>query len=255
MSSNILVGKSAIVTGAGQGIGFEISRQLCRAGASVLLNDIDPVLAERAAGIIREENGECIFLPGDCSEPDFINQMVAHTVGDFGSVDIAIANAGITLFGRFLEFTQESFKQVVKVNLQGSFFLAQAAAKQMIKQKSTGSILFTSSITGHLAHKNLSAYGMTKAGIEMLAKSLVIELSEYGITVNCVVPGATKTERTQADKNYEAEWSAVIPIGRVAEPLDIANAALFLLSPASRHITGQTLIVDGGVTSISTSPF
>lgn len=255
MYTNLLAGKTAIVTGAGQGIGFEISRQLCRAGASVLINDVDPSLAARAVDTIRNENGVCAAFPGDCGEPDFIYQMVAYAVTTLGRVDIAVANAGITLFGNFLDFTPASFSQLVSVNMQGAFFLAQAAAKQMIKQKTPGSILFTSSVTGHVAHKNLSAYGMTKAGIEMLAKSLVIELSAHGITVNSVVPGATKTERTEADNSYEAKWAEVIPTGRVAEPFDIANAALFLLSPASRHITGQNLIVDGGLTSISISPF
>lgn len=255
MYSDVFVGKTALVTGAGQGIGFEIARQLCRAGASVLINDQDPALAAMAAKTIRKENAACAAFPGDCSEPEFISRMIEYAVSEFGSVDIAVANAGITLFGDFLAFTQESFSRVVKVNMQGTFFLAQSAAKQMIKQKRAGAILFTSSITGRLAHKGLSAYGMTKAGIEMLVKSLVIELSAYGITINSVVPGATKTERTVADKNYEIQWAGVIPSGRVAEPIDIANAALFLLSPASRHISGQNLVVDGGISSISISPF
>jgi NAD(P)-dependent dehydrogenase (short-subunit alcohol dehydrogenase family) len=111
-----------------------------------------------------------------------------------------------------------------------------------------------SSVTGVQAHKNLAAYGMTKAGIQMLAKNLVIELSAYKINVNALAPGATLTSRTVADKEYEKTWSALTPIGRPATIEDIANAASFLVSSQADHITGQTIVIDGGWTSISPSP-
>jgi 3-oxoacyl-[acyl-carrier protein] reductase len=139
--------------------------------------------------------------------------------------------------------------------LGGSFLLAQATARQIIQQGSGGSILFMSSVTGHQAHKHLAAYGMTKAALEMLAKTLVVELSEHKISVNAVAPGATVTERTTDDPQYVSTWSRITPMGRPATVQDIANAALFLVSPASRHITGQSLIVDGGWTSVSPSPY
>ena len=149
----------------------------------------------------------------------------------------------------------DSFFKVMKVNLGGSFFLAQAAANQMKKQKSGGALLFTSSVTGHQAHKNLAAYGMSKAALEMLAKNLVIELSEFGINVSTIAPGATLTERTIEDPGYENTWSKITPMGRPANVSDIASAALFLVSDEARHITGQSLIIDGGWTSISPSPY
>src|SRR5256885_3060112 len=247
--------KTAIVTGAGQGIGFEICRQMAKEGAIVLLNDIDARLAEKAAKQIQGENGNCIPLPGDSSEFPFIQNMVNTAVSRSGRLDIVIANAGITLFGDFFTYTQESFFRVLQVNLGGSFFLAQAAANQMKQQPEGGSILFTSSVTGHQAHKQLAAYGMSKAALEMLAKNLVIELSQYGINVNTIAPGATLTERTLDDPDYENIWSRLTPIGRPASTSDIAHAALFMVSDKARHITGQSLIVDGGWTSISPSPF
>ena len=125
----------------------------------------------------------------------------------------------------------------------------------MKQQEHGGAILFTSSVTGHQAHKDLAAYGMSKAALEMLAKNLVIELSPYKITVNTIAPGATLTERTLDDPAYEKTWSTLTPMGRPAHTLDIANAALFLVSDMARHITGQSLIIDGGWTSISPSPF
>jgi NAD(P)-dependent dehydrogenase (short-subunit alcohol dehydrogenase family) len=247
--------KVAIVTGAGQGIGFEIARQLAKQGASVVLNDIDKKLSDEAAEYIRNEKGSCLSLTGDSSDLKFVQKLVNTAVAEFGKLDIAIANAGITLFGDFLSYPADSFYKVMNVNLGGSFFLAQFAAKQMIRQQKGGSILFTSSVTGHQAHKNLAAYSMTKAALEMLAKNLVIELSQYRITVNAIAPGATLTERTLDDPEYESVWSGLTPMGRPASTLDIANAALFLVSEAANHITGQSLVVDGGWTSISPSPF
>ena len=248
-------GKSAIVTGAGQGIGFQICRELVAAGASVLLNDIDGALATQASASLSGGPGKCIPFAGDSGKQSYIDSMVSTAVAQFGQLDIVIANAGITLFGDFFTYTPESFYKVLELNLGGSFFLAQAAALQMRKQQAGGSILFMSSVTGHQAHKDLAAYGMTKAALEMLAKSLVIELSPYHINVNAIAPGATLTERTQADKDYRDTWSRLTPMGRPATPEDIAATALFLVSDQARHITGQSLVVDGGWTCVSPSPF
>ena len=248
--------KVAIVTGAGQGIGFEICRNLAAEGAKVILNDIDQTLAETAANqIMKTANATCLAMAGDSGNIVFIQQLINTAVKEFGHVDIVIANAGITLFGDFLTYSPESFSRVMQVNLAGSFFLAQAAARQMKQQPSGGSMLFTSSVTGHQAHKNLAAYSMSKAALEMLAKNLVIELSEYSINVNTIAPGATLTERTLGDPEYAAVWSRLTPMGRPATVADIANTALFLVSDKAKHITGQTVIVDGGWTSVSPSPY
>jgi NAD(P)-dependent dehydrogenase (short-subunit alcohol dehydrogenase family) len=247
-------GEVAIVTGAGQGIGFEIARRLANCGAFVLLNDVDESLAKNAVDKILHEGNNCIALPGDASDVDFIQHMVNAAVEQFGKLTLAVANAGLSLYGNFFEYTKDDFQKVVNLNLQGSFFLAQSASRQMIKQQSGGSILFMSSVVGHQALKDLAAYAMTKAALKMLAKNLVIELSKYGITTNAIAPGATLTERTLSFINYEAEWSSMIPAGRPATVSDIANAVLFLLSKESRHITGQTIIVDGGWTSVSPAP-
>jgi len=244
----------AIITGAGQGIGFEIARQLAQHGAAVLLNDRDEALTTAAVRKIKQDGGNCTGLAGDAADVVFINKMVEQAVSSFGKLTIAIANAGITLYAGFFDYTTESFNKVMQLNLGGSFFLAQAAAKQMKKQGCGGSILFMSSVVGHQAHKDLAAYAITKAGLEMLAKNLVIELSPYKITVNAVAPGATLTERTLLDADYEKTWSRLTPLGRAATTGDIAKAALFLVSPDAAHITGQSLIVDGGWTSVSPSP-
>jgi 3-oxoacyl-[acyl-carrier protein] reductase len=255
MEAGLWTGKAAIITGAGQGIGFEIARQLCRNGAGTLLNDKDHALAEQASNQIRSEGGNCIPFAGDAGNYQFIQSMADASLNNFGRLDIAIANAGITHYGDFFSFSPESLQQVMQLNLAGSFFLAQAAAIRMKSNPEGGSILLMSSVTGVQAHGNLAAYSMTKAGLQMLAKNLVIELSPWKITINAIAPGATLTERTvSTDQGYERTWSAITPMGRPATTDDIAKAALFLVSPQARHITGQTLVVDGGWTAVSPSP-
>ncbi len=246
---------AAIITGAGQGIGLQIARTLAGRGLSVILNDVEAKLAEDAAESVRLDGGRCVALGGDASDLSFIQSMIAECVAKFGSLDVVVANAGITLFGNFFDYRPEDFNRVMEVNLFGSFFLAQQAALQMKEQGTGGSILFMSSVTGHQAHKNLAAYGMTKAALEMLARNLVIDLSSYNINVNAIAPGATATERTLNDPEYERTWSRITPMGRPASTRDIANAAAFLVSPEARHITGQALVVDGGWTSVSPSPY
>ncbi|MEP6465988.1 MAG: SDR family oxidoreductase [Parafilimonas sp.] len=244
----------AIITGAGQGIGFEIAKQLCINGAFVLLNDIDETLAKKAANKIAV-SGNCFAIAGDAADPLFIQQMVDEAVKHFGKLNIAIANAGITLFGDFFNYKPEALQSVMNLNIGGSFLLTQAAANQIKKQNSGGSILLMSSVTGHQAHKNLAAYGITKAALEMLAKTLVVELSPFNISINTIAPGATITERTTEDEDYLKTWSRITPMGKPATVEDIANAALFMIAPSSKHITGQSLIIDGGWTSVSPSPY
>ena len=245
----------AIVTGAGIGIGFEIAKQLTQAGAKVMLNDMDEDLASTAVATIQADGGICEKFVGDVSELATIQALVKKTIDIFGKIDILIANAGITTFGDFWEYQPESMQKILQVNLFGTFFLTQAVTKEMIAQGNGGSILLTSSVTGHQAHKYLAAYGMTKAGIEQLAKNLVVDLSPFQININTVAPGATLTERTLSDANYLETWSRITPTGRPSTVQDIANAALFLVSPLSRQITGQSVVVDGGWTSVGPSPY
>ena len=245
----------AIVTGAGEGIGYEIARQLTLQGAAVLLNDIDGELAAKAAQEISSEGGVCIGVDGDVGDHRIVRGLVDRAVAEFGRLNIAVANAGLTLWDDFLDFKPEDFNRVLAVNLGGSFFLSQAAARQMQQQGTGGRIILMSSVAGNQSIATSSVYAMTKKGLEMLARSLVSELSPLGITVNVIAPGATVTPRTlKVVPDYEPIWSQVIPTGRPAYPSDIANTVLFFLSPGADHITGQTLIVDGGWSAKSPEP-
>ena len=253
--TNNFQGKVAFITGAGQGIGLQIAKQLVQEGAVVYLNDRDESLAQRAAENLQSAGGHCIPLPGDVSEVERITSFIYQIKKEQGRLDIAIANAGITLFGDFLTYSEADFNQVLAVNLRGTFFLAQQATLVMKEQSTGGTLLFLSSVTAHQAHKNLGAYGMTKAAIELLARNLVAEISTYNINVNCLAPGATLTERTLMDEDYLETWSRITPMGKPATVEDIANAALFLVSDKAKHLTGQTLVLDGGWTVVSPSPY
>jgi 3-oxoacyl-[acyl-carrier protein] reductase len=249
--------KGVIVTGAGTGIGYEICREFAAEGATVALNDIDEALARTAAAKINDELGrQAVYSYGfDVANVEAIRSAFADFVGKTGRVDVAVANAGLTNFGEFLTYTPEAFDRLTGVNLRGSFFTAQAAAHIMIEKQIPGRILLMSSISGARYFLNLAAYGVTKAGIRHMARTLAAELGPYGITVNAISPGLTITERTlQDDPQAEANWATVTPTRRTGHVEDIAAAALFLASPEARHITGETLGVDGGWTLASPLP-
>lgn len=248
--------KTAIVTGAGEGIGYAIAEALLREGANVILNDIDEDLSRNAAKALNENHeGNCLSFSGDAGDITTIDKMVGVALEHFGKINFVIPNAGITLFGDFLEFTPESFQKVLQLNLQGAFFLAQRAAKEMIKQGDGGRMVFLSSQVGIRAYHNLTAYGMTKAALIFMGKNLAFGLGEHGITINTIAPGATLTERTQNEQpDYEGIWGKLNPNGRVGKPEDIANTCLFLLSDEASHINGQTIPVDGGWTTAGKYP-
>lgn len=248
--------KVAIVTGAGTGIGFEIARQLVLQGATILLNDINEELTERVVCQLQELGpGKCLGIPGDAGSVTLVRQWVELAVDRYSQLDYLIANAGMTTFGDFLEITPEAFQQTIDLNLRGTFFLVQAAASRMRKQVEGGRIVLMSSNMSKQAIPALALYSMTKAAINQLIRSLVLELSKHGITINAIAPGATITERTALEAaDYTGLWSRLNPNGRVAEPLDIANATLFLLSSEARHINGQTLVVDGGWSELGFYP-
>ena len=247
--------KLYVITGAGQGIGFEIVKQLLTQGNFVVWNEIDAgVLANASQQLTDLGFHDFQAIHADASSQAFLdalNLMLADSPYQLAGV---VCNAGITTFGDFWSYQRASMEQILQVNLVGTFFLVQTIAQRLRINQSAGSIVIMSSVTGHQAHPDLAAYGMTKAALNQLVKNLVIDLSPFGIRINAVSPGATITERTLKNTEYQADWSEITPLGKAAEVTDIAAATLFFLSEQAKHITGQTLVVDGGWTSISPAP-
>jgi glucose 1-dehydrogenase len=247
--------KLYIITGAGQGIGFELVKQLLSQGHYVVWNDIDSNVVDLATKHLTDLGFTAqVGLHADASSPVFLNQL--NDILDQSNHELAgvVCNAGITTFGDFWSYERTSMAQILQVNLVGTFFLIQSMAKRFRANHTTGSIVVMSSVTGHQAHPDLAAYGMTKAALNQLVKNLVIDLSPVNIRINAISPGATITERTLINTEYQSDWAEITPLGKAADVTDIAAATLFFLSDQAKHITGQTLVVDGGWTSVSPAP-
>ncbi len=260
-----LEGKVAIVTGGSREIGAAMSEQLAGAGAAVVVAyHGEPERAAAVVARIHADGGRALAVAADLASIADNQRLVVRAVETFGRLDIFVANAGLTMWAPFLDVDEATWDSVVDLNLKGSYFGAQAAARQMVAQRATptsakgdygGRIVFSSSVTGMAAIANSSAYAVTKAALRHLAKVLALELGPYGITVNALGIGATVNERNlRTEPDYAAHWDAVTPVGRVSQPEDVANALLFLVSPQAAMISGHTLVIDGGWTAVGRTP-
>ncbi len=229
---------------------------LGRSGAAVVVaHHGETSLAEDVVSRIRADGG--VAHPFEASLATVVanRALVDFAVAELGRVDVFVANAGLTRWSPFLETDEATWDEVVDLNLKGTYFGAQAAARRMVEQGTGGRIVFSSSVTGLVAAGNLSAYSVTKAGLAHMARVLAVELGPHGITVNALAIGATLNERNlRDDPDYAEHWAGVIPAGRVGEPRDVAAALLYLASPEAAMVTGHTLVVDGGWTAVGAAP-
>lgn len=248
--------KVAIVTGTNTEIGAAVSEALGQAGAAVLLSYYGDVgHASEVAERLRSAGGQAELHPADLSRVEDNRQLVGRVLELWGRLDVFVANAGLTINAPFLETTEAQWDTVANLNLKGSYFGAQAAARAMIAGGRGGRIIFSTSVTGVRALPNLSAYGITKAGLRHMASTLGGELGHLGITVNAVGIGATTNARNlQDDRQFREHWSTVIPTGRDGRPEDVANAVLFLASARAAMVNGHTLLIDGGWTHTAKVP-
>ncbi len=239
-----LSGKTALVTGAARGIGKAIAVAFAREGAEVVVCDRD----EEAAELTAQEIGpSAVAVRADISNDSEVNAMVDFAVARFGKIDILVNNAGVGATTLFLESTREEFERVVRINLTGTFMVSQAVARKMAERK-TGSIVNIASLSGQKGGVGRSAYGASKAGVELLNKVMAVELADLGINVNAIAPGPILTEvsRTMHTLETRDAYHRLVPQRRYGEPEEIADAAVFLASDEARYITGHTLNVDGG---------
>ncbi len=244
-----LAGRSGIVTGAGSGIGRAIARAVAEAGAEIVLAGRNAERLERVAAEIRQIGGHAIPVPTNVASLDDIGALVDRTVLEFGKIDFLFNNAGTIRRAPSERLAREDWDEVIRVNLTGPFLLAQAVARVMIGQGRKGKIINTSSLISVQGGRNVAAYAASKGGITQATKAMANDWARYNILVNAIGPGWVKTELTQALRNDPERFKAIsdrIPLGRWAEPEDIAGVAVFLASDASDYITGQVIFVDGG---------
>jgi gluconate 5-dehydrogenase len=249
-----LTGKVAVVTGTSRGLGQYMARALAGAGA-------DLVITSRQPGTLREFQAEveslgrrALALPLDVREQESIRQMADAAAAHYGKIDILVNNAGCNVRKPALEVTWDDWNIVLDTNLRGTFFVAQAVARHMIARK-FGRIINIGSVTAVAGYAGLGPYGASRGGVKQLTMSLADDWGRHGITVNCLAPGWFKTAQNAV--MYEnKEWVDYlcdrIPLKRPGQPRDLDGAVVFLASEASDYVTGQTLLVDGGISTGAT---
>jgi len=243
-----LKNKVAIITGSRRGIGKAIALALAKAGANVVVSDINLDDCNKVVEEIKAINGNALAVKADVSNPEDVSQMINLTTEKFGKVNILINNAGIYMQKSFTDVTEQDFDRILNINLKGVFLCSKAAVPEMIKQ-GKGKIINIASIAGQVGFADSSAYCASKGAIINITRELALELAQYKINVNAIGPGVIETDMTKnllKNKATKEALLANIPLNRIGKPEDIANAALFLASDNSDYITGITLFVDGG---------
>ncbi|MBN1900440.1 3-oxoacyl-[acyl-carrier-protein] reductase [Candidatus Sumerlaeota bacterium] len=243
----MLSGKVALVTGAGRGIGRAIALSLARQGADVIVSDIMAKTAEAVADEIGVMGKKYLATVCDVSRYEDCQNLIDAGSKAFGKIDILVNNAGITRDNLVMRMSEDEWDSVLAVNLKSVFNCCKAVSRIMLKQKG-GRIVNIASVVGVIGNPGQANYSASKAGVIGLTKTLAKEFASRSITVNAVAPGFIKTAMTDVLKD-EAKQALLkmIPLGRMGEPEDIANAVIFLASPFASYITGQVLLVDGGM--------
>lgn len=242
--------KIALITGAADGIGAACARAFAHHGADVVLADIQEDRNQSLAEEIAAETGRrTLAVTCDVSDNDQLQNLVDQTLSTFGRCDVLINNAGIILTGDILDLSPEDFDQVLSVNLRSYFVLSQLVARHMVEQKIEGAIINMSSLNSVLAIPNQLAYVTSKGGLQQLTKTIALRLAEHNIRVNAIGPGSIKTKVLDAVMTDDEARHRILsrtPLGRLGEPSEVANIAVFLASEYASYLTGQTIFADGG---------
>jgi len=246
-----LEGKVTIITGARRGMGRTHALALAKAGAKVVVADIALEDCEKVVEEIKKMKGEALAVKCDVSKKAEVDEMVKKAVEKFGKIDILVNNAGICQFKPFLELTEEEWDRTLNINLKGYFLCAQAAAKEMAKQKAGVIINIASVAMGQqgVGFPNIAHYCASKGGIVGMTEALAVELAPYNIRVNAVSPGMIETpmiDPVKQDPKMMEALLARVPMHRVGKPEEVSNLVLFLASDDSSYMTGSTVVVDGG---------
>jgi NAD(P)-dependent dehydrogenase (short-subunit alcohol dehydrogenase family) len=249
-----LAGKVALVTGASRGLGQYFGRALARAGADLVITSRDPDALTPFQKEIEKLGRRALPLSLDVRDFESIQAMVQSAIAHYGKIDILVNNAGCNVRKSALEVTWDDWNLILDTNLRGSFFVSQAVARHMVPKK-YGRIINIGSVTCVTGYAGLGPYGASRGGIKQLTMSLADDWGVHGITVNCLAPGWFKTAQNTVmyeDKEWVDYLCDRIPLKRPGQPQDLDGAIVFLASDASAYITGQTLLVDGGISTGAT---
>jgi len=243
--------KVAIVTGSTKGIGRAIAEQLARAGAKVVISSRKADKCEEVAAHIRSEGGEAAAIACHIGKREDVERLVSETKSKYGQIDILVCNAAVNpYYGPMAGLSDDAFAKVVDSNVRSNIWLCNLVLPGMAERKD-GSVIIVSSIGGLRGSLNLGIYAISKAADFQLARNLAVEWGPRNIRVNCIAPGLVRTDFARAlwdNPEALAKTEAATPLRRIGEPEDIAGAAVYLASPASRWMTGQVIVIDGGVT-------
>jgi 3-oxoacyl-[acyl-carrier protein] reductase len=242
-----LKGKVALVTGGAQGIGKAVALLLARNGADVIVSDINLEKAEETAKEIEAIGSKTVAIKTDVANLNDVEQMIHSIMEQFGKIDILVNNAGITRDKLILRMTEEDWDAVLNINLKGTFHCTKAAVRHMAKQR-YGKIVNIASVTGEMGNAGQANYAASKAGVMGFTKTVAREFAQRGINVNAIAPGYIQTPMTEnLPEKAKEELKRLIPMDRLGQAEDVAEAVLFLVSEASSYITGQVLNVNGGI--------
>lgn len=245
-----LTGKTAIVTGAGRGIGKALAVGLSEAGAQVAVVSRTRAQLEELVASIEQMGGKAWAIEADLTEQGAAEKVVEETVRQLGGLHILVNNAGLNVRKKALEVTEEDWNRVVDLDLKATFFMSQAAGRVMCEQK-YGRIVNIASVAGLVALRTGVAYGASKAGVVHMTKVLALEWSKFGVTINAIAPWYFRTPLTEAlldDPEFVQEVLSRTPSGRIGDLEDLVGPTIFLASDAAAYISGQTIAVDGGMT-------
>lgn len=240
-----LKNKTAIITGAGQGIGFGIAKRLAEEGCNIIISELNAVTCENAVNEIKALGVKCLGVSGNVSKEEDVLNLINITRENFGKIDILVNNAGVYPFVTFENMTEADWQKVMDVNLKGIFLATKHSLKIM---SDGGKIVSISSIASFIGFEGLVHYCTSKSGVNGFTHALALELAKRRINVNAVAPGAIETPGAKMTDETKNNTLKNIPLNRIGTPLDIANAVLFLSSSESDYITGQIITVDGGWT-------